>query len=132
MTHIDADVVGERTVNSMPFWDGNDWHQWIPLSNGQLSDLRIRGLVQGNYLAKSRAEDTDIFIQFVHFMWQHASWPEICPLIVAISDDFHNIATSIAKIRHFHDGRGSLKAVAIHCRAAANCYQFSTPFSTFG
>jgi hypothetical protein len=38
-------------------------------------------------------------------MWQQASWGEICPLIIAISEDFHNMGTSVAKLKHFHGFR---------------------------
>ena len=45
------------------------------------------------------------FIPFIHTMWQQASWNEVCPLITAISEDFHNMGTSVAKLKHFHEFR---------------------------
>jgi hypothetical protein len=44
----------------------------------------------------------DVRIEFVEFMWQRASWPEVSRLIVGICDDFHLLATCAAKMEHFH------------------------------
>jgi len=41
-------------------------------------------------------------------MWQHASFPEVVGLISAICDDFHNMGTSIAKLKHFWKFRGQI------------------------
>lgn len=54
------------------------------------------------------AKESDLFIPFVHLMWQQVSWPEVCPLINGISDDFHNMGTSMAKLRHFFDFQSKL------------------------
>jgi hypothetical protein len=96
--------LGSRTVNLMPFWDGTDWHLWLPTADG-LVEGKVTGVVVGDYVAKSPAEGSDLFIPFVHLMWQRASWPEICPLINAIGDRFHKMGTSVAKLRQFFQGR---------------------------
>jgi len=62
---------------------------------------------QVNYVAKQPARDSDIFIPFVDLMWQRASYPEVCFFISAICDDFHNMGTSIAKLKLFFDSRNS-------------------------
>jgi hypothetical protein len=62
---------------------------------------KIVETLESDYAAMSAARDTDLFIPFVHLMWQHASFPEIVGLISAISDDFHNMGTSVAKLKHF-------------------------------
>jgi hypothetical protein len=89
-------------VNLMPLWDGTDWHMWLDTPVG-LIKTKIIDTTEGDYLAKSAAKPSDLFIPFIHIMWQRASWNEICPLIIAISDDFHNMGTSVAKLRHFHE-----------------------------
>lgn len=44
-------------------------------------------------------------------MWQRASWREVTNLIVAIADDFHNMGTSVAKLRLVFDSRKNLSSV---------------------
>lgn len=96
-----------RIVNLMPLWDGENWRVWLDTGAG-LAEGKMTGVVEGDYVARSAATQSDLFIPFVHTMWQRASWPEIYPLIRAISDDFHNMGTSAAKLRHFFDSRKSL------------------------
>jgi hypothetical protein len=91
----------------MPFWDGESWHLWVDTPEG-LVEGKVLDTVEGDYVAKTPARQSDLFIPFIHLMWQRASWREICPLISAISDDFHNMGTAIAKLRHFFDCRERL------------------------
>jgi hypothetical protein len=97
-----------RTINLMPLWDGESWHMWIDTPEGLIEGKMIDA-VQADYVTMAApARESDLFIPFVHLMWQQASWPEICPLISAISDDFHNMGTSVAKLRHFFDFQSKL------------------------
>ncbi len=92
----------------MPFWDGEKWHQWFSTGDGGLIKGAIVDVVQSDYVGKKAASESDLLIPFVEFMWQRASWPKVTPLIAAICDDFHHLATSTAKIRHFFDAKDSI------------------------
>jgi len=105
--YLKVDTLGGRTVKLMPFWDGERWHLWVPQPEG-LIEGQIIDTVEGDYVGASPARPSDLLIPFVELMWQRASWPEVCPLISAISDDFHNMGTSVAKLRHFFDSRLTL------------------------
>ncbi len=105
--YLKTEHLGGRTVNLMPLWDGEHWHMWFMTPEG-LVEGKVMDTVEGDYVAVTPAKQSDLFIPFVHLMWQRASWPEICPLILAICDDFHNMGTSVAKLRHFFDCRGRL------------------------
>jgi hypothetical protein len=97
-----------RTVKLMPLWDGQNWRLWLETGES-LTEAKITDTVEGDYLATIQASESDLFIPFVHLMWQRLSYPEIVPLIAAISDDFHNMGTSVAKCRFFFDHRKELK-----------------------
>ncbi|HEV2348900.1 MAG TPA: hypothetical protein VG028_03535 [Terriglobia bacterium] len=97
-----------RTIILMPLWDGDKWHLWLPNMEGRLVEVAVPDTIEGDYLATAPARDYDFFIPFVHLMWQRASWPEICPFISAICDDFHNMGTSVAKLKHMFDFRDKL------------------------
>jgi hypothetical protein len=84
VTYVDADHLEGRIVNLMPLWDGADWHIWLNTLIGMLEGKMVDA-VESDYVAKTAAKQSDLFILFVHLMWQRASWREICPLIIAMS-----------------------------------------------
>jgi hypothetical protein len=63
---------------------------------------------RAHYVAKASAIEGDLFIPFVHIMWQHASWPEVGRLITALCDDIHNFGTCAAKLKHFTYSRRAI------------------------
>jgi len=101
VSYLDLSALGDRTVKLMPLWDGSEWHMWVNSPVG-LIEAKIVDTSEGDYVAQTAATPSDLYIPFVHIMWQQASWKEVCPLVMAISDDFHNIGTSVAKLKHFH------------------------------
>jgi hypothetical protein len=105
--YIDSVAIQGRTVQLMPLWDGTHWRMWFDTGSG-LIEGKVLDTIEGDYVAKSAARETDLFIPFVHIMWQYASFPEVVGFISAISDDFHNMGTSIAKLRHFWKFRGQI------------------------
>lgn len=98
-----------RTVKVMPLWDGKNWHLWINTPEGFVG-AKVVEAVQTDYVGVGAAREPDLYIPFIELMWQRASWPDVCPLIEAISDDFHNMGTSLAKLRLFFDCRNTLPA----------------------
>jgi len=109
--HLNVAVLGDRVVNLMALWDGERWHSWVPVGN-KVVKMQMVDVSQGLYLAKAAVRPADLFIPFVDVMWQRASWPEIVPLLSAICDDFRNMGTSIAKLRHVFQTRHLLAAGA--------------------
>jgi hypothetical protein len=97
--HLNLGPLGDRVVNLMSLWDGEHWHSWVPIGD-KVMKLQVVDVAEGLYLARPAARHSDLFIPFVDLMWQRASWPEIVPLLTAICDDFRNMGTSIAKLRH--------------------------------
>ncbi len=113
LPHINAAGLGGRSMLLMPLWDGAAWNQWFDGPNGELIKIQIVDAIHSNYLAKAPAGEHDIWIAFVDFMWQRASWPEAVRLISGICDDFHLMATSTAKLEHFHQARESIDETLI-------------------
>ena len=108
VSYLDTSSLGDRVVSLMPLWDGERWHLWVPGPQG-LVDVMPVDTVEANYVARSPVSESDLLIPFVEFMWQRASYPEICPIINAICEDFHNMGTSVSKLRFFFDSRDSLR-----------------------
>ncbi|MBI3415127.1 MAG: hypothetical protein HY043_07375 [Verrucomicrobia bacterium] len=105
--YLDLSRVGDRVVNLMPLWDGRSWKHWVPGPGGIL-EVEPIDVVESDYVAKEAACEHDLLIPFVELMWQRMTFPEVCPLIGAICDDFHNLGTTVAKLRHFHRTRDLL------------------------
>ena len=110
--YLDVDSLGDRVVNLMPLWDGSQWHLWVPTKDA-LIEMTPLDAVQVDYVATARAQDSDILIPFVEFMWQRASWPEVFTHVRALGEDFHNLGTSVAKLMHFHATRAEIGNPAI-------------------
>lgn len=100
LPYLDVSALDGRTVNLMPLWDGTHWHMWFDTEMGLIAG-KIVDTTEVDYVSKSAARSTDLFIPFVHIAWQQCSWREVCPLIIAINQDFHNMGTSVAKLKHF-------------------------------
>ena len=111
--HIKAERLEGRAMLLMPLWDGAGWNQWIETPDHRLIKMQIVDTIRSNYLAVSPAGPHDVWIAFVDFMWQRASWPEVVRLLNGICDDFSLMATSAAKLEHFHEARGSIDATLI-------------------
>ncbi len=108
VSYLKPENLGDgRVVNLMPLWDGNAWHLWVETPDA-LIEAKVLDVAEGDYIGKGAAKETDLFIPFIDFMWQRASWPEIVHVLRAIADDFHNMGTSVAKLRLFYDTRSKL------------------------
>jgi hypothetical protein len=112
ITYLDVETLGERTVLLMALWDGTDWHKWIDIGE-ELQEFKIIDLVHANYVGKKASSPDDLWIPFIDFLWQQASWPEILRLINALCDDCHLLATSSEKLRHFFNSREMIPQNAI-------------------
>ncbi len=128
--YLDLSRLGDRIVNLMPFWDGTEWHTWFPVRNG-LEHMKPVNVVSSDYVAKTAADENDVWIPFVEFMWQRASWPETRAAISGISADFHNFATSAAKLEHYFKARGDIGMGTSHFVATEMEYLFTTSRSVF-
>lgn len=105
LSHIDSTQLLGRTVFLVPFWDGKRWKTWIPVDGGKLLMMSPLGVVRSNYLAKTVERDEDIHVPFLEFMWQHMSWPDVAHVVSGLSQDINLLATSAAKLEHFHTTR---------------------------
>ena len=113
LPYLDLSALDGRTVKLMPLWDGAEWHMWFDTPVGLIKG-KVIDTIESDYVAKGAAQPSDLIIPFIHIMWQQASWSEICPLIVAIGDDFHNMGTSVAKLKHIHEFRKQIGDTGVH------------------
>lgn len=105
--YLNLKSLHDRQVVLMPLWDGSQWHIWVPTAGGFFK-MTPRDAAHTDYVAVNPAKESDLWIPFIDLMWQRASWPDVGPLIRALGDDFHNLATCVAKLKHFYDTRKML------------------------
>ena len=105
--YLDLAHLAGRQVVLLPFWDGSRWHAWVPVEGGYW-DMKPVDAAHSDYVAERAAREDDLFVPFIDLMWQRASWPDVAPRISAISDDFHNLFASVAKLQLFQRLAGEL------------------------
>lgn len=98
--YLNVDVLGERVVQLMPYWDGERWRSWVPTGDS-LIPIAIVDVVQSDYVAEKPASPKDVLIPFVETVWQRASWPEVAPHLSSLIQDLHSLGAVWAKLDVF-------------------------------
>jgi hypothetical protein len=109
VTYLKTDNLNGRIVTLLPFWDGKEWHVWLPTEKG-LQHIRPLDAAKGSYIAKNAARESDLYIPFVNLMWQRASYEDIAPLTFAICADFYNLSVSLEKLKHIFNTKHLIKS----------------------
>ena len=98
--YIDTKNIGERVLTTLSFYDENKWHFWLPTHNGLIK--MIGEPSESDYFSRVREKETDIYFDFLNFIIQRASWPEVMHYIDGIRNDLHNLGASLGKLSLFH------------------------------
>lgn len=101
--YLDVTNLGGRTITSLTFHDNGAWRHWIEAGD-QLIELRAWP-AESVYFSKAEAAPNDIAFHFLDFMSQQACFPQIMPALFGIRDDYFNLSSSLAKIKHLHATR---------------------------
>lgn len=100
--YLSQEAAAKRhNVDILPYWDGERWYCWIP-HNGSLMTLHPMDAVETDYVGKSAQREDDLLIPFVEFMWQRGNFTHVNRYFRAICEDFHNLFTSVAKLKALH------------------------------
>lgn len=124
--YLDLSRLGDRVVNLMLLWDGTEWHAWFPVHDNLQHMKPADVVLLSDYVARTAADENDVWIPFVEFMWQRASWPETRPAVSGISADFHNFATSAAKLEFYFKAHEGIGGGISHFVATEMEYLFTT------
>ncbi len=105
LPHIDSSSLGGRTVYLVPLWNDGEWRSWFPVEGGKLLKISVVDLERSQYLAEKAVRKDDVYIPFLEFIWQHMSWPKVAREVTGLMQDIHLMATSAAKLEHYHAAR---------------------------
>ena len=81
--------------------------------DGTLIKMQIVDVVSSAYVGKQSAAPQDILVPFIDLLRQRMNWPESYHFISALCDDFQNLGTSVAKLRHFTEQQGNIADDAV-------------------
>lgn len=109
LRHLNVTALNGRTINMMPLWEDGSWHLWFQKSDDTLMEIKVVDAAHSTYWAKNTACPEDMWIGLLDLMWQRASYADVAPLISAVTDDFHLLAASAAKLEYFHKYREDIK-----------------------
>lgn len=81
----------------VPDWaDDPDWFVSV-IQDGKVN--WVDGYpAESRYFGKEAASEQDLFLPFVHFYTQHASWPNLMGVMERIEDDIQNLGMCMSKI----------------------------------
>lgn len=113
LPYLRVSELGGRQLGLTPYWDGVEWHSWIPKPDGTLFRMRPRDMGEGTYVASEAAVAVDLHFPFVEFVWKRASWPDVMHWYGALLEDVHQIATSVAKVDFFWSTRERVSALGV-------------------
>jgi hypothetical protein len=86
-----------RIVPLQPYFDGQDWHLWVPHSEQELVRLRTPEFIRGSYYAAAQARPSDVYVRILDFLTRRVSFPSVVPIAHAIEHDVLNLAAVIWK-----------------------------------
>jgi len=101
--YIDVEAIGGRVLTTLAFHSGSEWEIWHPSPRGL---LKLKGEpVEADYFAKEPQKSTDAYFDFLEFMTQRASWPDVIGSVDGVRRDLHNLGASLGKLALFHRHR---------------------------
>ncbi len=101
LPHVNCEDMQGRTFPLHPLLDESGWHLWIPQNDGTILDFKGSIPVEVNYFSKVADRSDDLIFPFLEFLEKRAFWPDIQSEVIAITNDIHNLAASMAKISLF-------------------------------
>ncbi|WP_210014340.1 hypothetical protein [Pseudomonas palmensis] len=105
--YFDMSQAGGKFFGSLIFFGEGKWRSWLHVGGGNLEET---GTIpaEGCYYGTVPERPTDLFLSFLDFILQRASFSELKKPIAGIQDDLFNLSASLAKVAHIHKTRGSI------------------------
>ena len=100
ISYIDAEQIGDRVIPQLSFYDGGEWHLWLPMPE-RLIEFKGEPS-ESDYFAREPEKGTDLYFSFLNFMNQRTYWPNVTHQINSIRNDLHNLGASLSKLELFY------------------------------
>jgi hypothetical protein len=132
--YFDLTHAGGKFCRTLTFFVGGEWRIWFSLGDGRY--IESHGWpAEGCYFGEIAERESDIYLHFVDFIAQKASYIEVSKAFIGLHDDFYNLSASLAKISHIHKtkdvlGHGDARMVVTEveyffsiCRSMIDLFQ---------
>lgn len=87
-----------RFLISTLFYDQKAWRMWLP-TGGKLLEVQVAGPAEMFYFGSEPASNNDTEFDFLTFIAQRSSFPQVKKAVAGLMDDIFNLTASIAKRR---------------------------------
>jgi hypothetical protein len=126
---IDSINLQGRWLPSLTFYVEDEWSMWIPTEKGL---QKIKGWpAEAFYFGDKPESEYDIYLHFLDFLAQKASFQPITKPLRGLDDDFFNLSASVAKIDFLYEKRDEFKQGISRMVATEIEYIFSVCRSIF-
>lgn len=98
---------GGKFCRTLTFFVGGEWRMWFSLGDGRYIES-YAWPAEGCYFGEIAERESDIYLHFVDFIAQKASYTEVSKPFIGLHDDLCNLSASLAKISHIHKTRDML------------------------
>lgn len=103
---IDASALDGRVFTSLTFHHEGKWRMWLAVGPNL---MEIQGFPsEASYFSKQPEDPADLYLHFIDFIAQHASFPGVIKPLFGLKDDIYNLCAVIAKLEYF---KGAIAAV---------------------
>jgi hypothetical protein len=126
---LDVTNLQGRALSVLNFYTKGKWEMWI-LINKEIKKMRMEP-IETLYFTDKPESKNDIYLHFLDFLVQRASFPSIRKPLSGLNTDFLNLAAALAKFDLFHRERKSLKTGVSRMVSTEIEYIFSVCKSIF-
>ena len=105
--YFDMSQAGGKFFGSLIFYDEGKWRSWMHIGGGNVEETETMP-AEGCYYGTVPERSTDLFMNFLDFILQRASFSELKKPIAGIQDDLFNLSASLAKVAHIHKTRDAI------------------------
>lgn len=127
--YLDTSNIQGRFISTLMFHDGGKWRTWLPVGD-KLIEMKAWP-AEAFYFSSEPESPTDIYLHFLNFIAQRASFPGAQKPIHGLHDDIFNLSASLAKISHLHTTRDAVGNGVSRMVATEVEYVFSVCRSIF-
>lgn len=101
--YLDIPNLQGRFISTLTFHDDGKWRVWISAGD-QLIEIKAWP-TEAFYFSAEPESPTDLYLHFLDFIAQRASFPKLQKPIRGLQDDVFNLSASLSKISHLHTAR---------------------------
>lgn len=99
---LDLIAFDGRIFTSLTFHHDEKWRMWLNVGS---SLMEVQGFPsEASYFSEQPESPADLYLHFIDFIAQHASFPEVIKPLNGLKDDIYNLCAVMAKLDYLKRG----------------------------